>query len=407
MSSRLPKLALRNVGRNRRRSLITGITIVFGVAMVLIVRGFTGGMAKMMTDDVVQGRSGAIQIHRSGYIENADSVPTKLNLPYTDELRAKIAAVPHVNGVTGRITFNGLVSNGSQQTMFIGRGMDLSHEQEACPKARTLVAKGAPLEVSDGTSVTLLGFELAQSFKVDPGAMVTLQSSSPSGRSNALDLKVKGLTTSSFPFENKRVVTLPLGTAQQLVGLEGRVTEYVLAVDDLQFLDETAETLRQTLGPEYEVHTWKELQPFVRDLIARSNFVLGAVAFVLFLIVLTGIINTMLMSVFERVREIGTLLAVGVRRAQVMQMFLIEAGVIGAAGGLGGALIGRIVLFVFNTRGIPFQLSGLSGSNVLRPFATNTFTIAAILVAALGALFAALWPAFRASRLNPVEALRS
>lgn len=122
---------------------------------------------------------------------------------------------------------------------------------------------------------------------------------------------------------------------------------------------------------------------------------------------LTGIINTMLMSVFERVREIGTLLAVGVRRAQVMQMFLIEAGVIGAAGGLGGALIGRIVLFVFNTRGIPFQLSGLSGSNVLRPFATNTFTIAAILVAALGALFAALWPAFRASRLNPVEALRS
>lgn len=407
MSSRLPKLALRNVGRNRRRSLITGVTIVFGVAMVLVVRGFTGGMAAMMTDDVVQGRSGAIQIHRAGYIDSADSVPTKLNLPYTDELRAKIAAVPHVSGVTGRITFNGLVSNGSQQTMFIGRGLDLTHEQEACPKARTLVAKGAPLEPTDGTAVTLLGFELAQSFKVDPDAMVTLQSSSPTGRSNALDLKVKGLTTSSFPFENKRVVTLPLGTAQQLVGLESRVTEYVLAVDDLQFLDQTAEALRSTLGPEYEVHTWRELQPFVRDLIARSNFVLGAIAFVLFIIVLTGIINTMLMSVFERVREIGTLLAVGVRRAQVMQMFLIEAGVIGIAGGLAGALVGRIVLFIFNTRGIPIQLSGLSGSNVLRPFATNGFTLAAIVVAVLGALFAALWPAFRASRLNPVEALRS
>ncbi|MER2561667.1 MAG: FtsX-like permease family protein [Myxococcaceae bacterium] len=407
MSSRLPKLALRNVGRNRRRSLITGVTIVFGVAMVLVVRGFTGGMAAMMTDDVVQGRSGAIQIHRAGYVDSADSVPTKLNLPYTDELRAKIAAVPHVKAVTGRITFNGLVSNGTQQTMFVGRGMDLAHEQEACPKARTLVAKGAPLEPTDGTAVTLLGFELAESFKVDPGAMVTLQSSSPTGRSNALDLKVKGLTTSSFPFENKRVVTLPLGTAQQLVGLDGRVTEYVLGVDDLQFLDQTAEALRAALGPEYEVHTWRELQPFVRDLIARSNFVLGAIAFVLFIIVLTGIINTMLMSVFERVREIGTLLAVGVRRAQVMQMFLIEAGVIGIAGGLAGALVGRIVLFIFNTRGIPIQLSGLSGSNVLRPFATNGFTLAAIVVAVLGALFAALWPAFRASRLNPVEALRS
>lgn len=407
MSSRLPQLAVRNVGRNRRRSLITGVTIVFGVAMVLVVRGFTGGMAKMMVDDVVQGRSGAIQVHRTGYIENADSVPTRLNLPYDDALRAKMAAVPHVTGVTGRVTFNGLVSNGSQQTMFIGRGLDLAHEQEACPKARTMVAKGAPLELADGTSVTLLGFELGESFHSEPGSMVTLQSTSPSGRSNAMDLKVKGLTTSTFPFENKRVVTLPLQTAQSLVGLDGRVTEYVLGIDDLDALDETAEALRAVLGPEFEVHTWRDLQPFVRDLIVRQNFVLGAIAFVLFVIVLTGIVNTMLMSVFERVREIGTLLAVGVKRRQVMQMFLIEAGVIGALGGLAGILLGRGVVLFFGLRGIPFKLSGVSGENVLRPFNTLTFTGAALLVAFLGAVVAALWPAWRASRLNPVEALRS
>jgi putative ABC transport system permease protein len=407
MSSKLPALALRNVGRNRRRSLITGITIVFGVAMVLIVRGFTGGMAKMMVDDVVGGRSGAIQVHRAGYIANADSVPTRLNLPYTPELRAKMAAVKHVTGVTGRVTFNGLVSNGAQQTMFIGRGLDLAHELEACPKARTMVAKGAPLEQADGTSVALLGFELGESFHVEPGSMVTLQSTSPAGRSNAMDLKLKGLTTSSFPFENKRAVTLPLQTAQQLVGLDGRVTEYVIGIDDLDALDETADALRSALGPEYEVHTWRELQPFVRDLITRQNFVLGAIAFVLFIIVLTGIINTMLMSVFERVREIGTLLAVGVKRYQVMQMFLIEAGVIGALGGLAGVALGRALLFGFAVRGIPFKLSGVSGENVLRPFATLTFTGAALVVAFLGAVVAGLWPAYRASRLNPVEALRS
>jgi putative ABC transport system permease protein len=406
MSSRLPRLAIRNVGRNRRRSIITGVTIVFGVAMVLLVRGFTGGMAKMMVDDVVFGRTGAIQVHRTGYVDNVDSVPTRLNLPYTDELRAKMASVPHVTGVTGRITFNGLVSNGAQQTMFIGRGLDLAHETDACPRAKTIVSKGAPLELADGSAVTLVGFELGESFKLSPGQMVTLQCTSPLGRSNALDLTVKGLTTSSFPFENKRVVTLPLSTAQQLVGLEGRVTEYVLAIDDLERLDETATALRSTLGPEYEVHTWRELQPFVRDLINRQNFVLGAIAFVLFVIVLTGIINTMLMSVFERVREIGTLLAVGVRRRQVMQMFLIEAAVIGTIGGVLGALLGRLALLGFATRGIPFKLSGVSGSNILRPFATNDFTAMAVVVAITGAIVAALWPAFRASRLNPVEALR-
>lgn len=407
MSSKLPSLALRNVGRNRRRSLITGVTIVFGVAMVLLVRGFTGGMAKMMVDDVVQGRSGAIQIHREGFVDNADAVPTRLNLPYSEELRAKVSSVPHVTGVSGRITFNGLVSNGTQQTMFIGRGLDLAHETEACPKARTLVAKGAALEATDGVGVALLGYELGDSFHLAPGGQVTLQSTSPSGRSNALDLKVKGLTTSTFPFENKRVVTLPLGTAQQLIGLEGRVTEYVVAVDDLAHLDETADALRATLGAGYEVHTWRELQPFVRDLITRQNFVLGAIAFVLFIIVMTGIINTMLMSVFERVREIGTLLAIGVRRRQVLVMFLIEAAVIGAAGGLLGTLIGRLALFAMATKGIPFKLSGVSGENVMRPFATLGFTGGAFLVAVVGAVVAALWPAYRASRLNPVEALRS
>ncbi|MCU0697112.1 MAG: ABC transporter permease [Myxococcaceae bacterium] len=406
MSSRLPRLAIRNVGRNRRRSLITGVTIVFGVAMVLLVRGFTGGMAKLMVDDVVLGRVGAIQVHRAGYVDNVDSVPTRLNLPYDEALRAKMAAVPHVTGVTGRITFNGLVSNGAQQTMFIGRGLDLSHELEACPRAKTLIAKGAPLEPADGTAVTLVGSELGESFKLSPGQMLTLQSTSPSGRANALDLTVKGLTTSTFPFENKRVVTLPLETAQQLVGLEGRVTEYVVAVDDLAALDDTANALRATLGPDFEVHTWRELQPFVRDLINRQNFVLGAIAFVLFVIVLTGIVNTMLMSVFERVREIGTLLAVGVRRRQVMQMFLVEAAVIGAVGGLLGALVGRAALFAFAAKGIVFKLSGVSGANVLRPFATNGFTAMAVAVAVVGAIAAALWPAFRASRLNPVEALR-
>lgn len=406
MSSRLPKLAVRNVGRNRRRSVITGVTIVFGVAMVLVVRGFTAGAAKMMVDDVVQGRVGALQVHKAGYLENADSVPTRLNLPYDEALRGKMLAVRHVTGVTGRLTFNGLVSNGAQQTMFIGRGMDQAHELEACPKARTLIAKGEALEAGDGP-VTLLGFELGESFKVGPGATVTLQSSSPSGRSNALDLKVKGLTTSTFPFENKRVVTLPLKTAQALVGLEGRVTEYVLAIDDLEHLDETAAALRASLGPDYEVHTWRELQPFVRDIIARQVFVLGAIAFVLFVIVLTGIINTMLMSVFERVREIGTLLAVGVRRRQVMVMFLIEAAVIGAIGGAAGIALGRAVVGYFGWRGIPFKLSGVSGSNVMYPFNTLEFTLAAFIVALLGAVVAALWPAWRASRLNPVEALRS
>jgi putative ABC transport system permease protein len=405
--SRLPELAIRNVGRNRRRTLITALTIVFGVAMVVTVRGVMWGLQTMMISDTVEGRLGALQIHRAGYLDNVDSVPLTLTLPYSEALLARVKRVPHVTGVTGRILFNGLVSNGLAQTMFVGRGLDLAREATVCPRmATTVKAGGAPLELGDEAQV-LLGFELAQSFAVTPGKTVALQTTSPSGRANSLDLTVKGLSTSAFPLENKRVVTVTLPTAQALLGLEGRVTELAVSVDDLDRVDDIAAALRAELGPEYEVHAWRELQPFLRDLIARQNFMLGAVAVILLVIVLTSIVNTMLMSVFERVREIGTLLAVGVRRVQVMTIFLIEAGVIGLLGGLGGALGGRLIVLVLSSLGIRFELSGLGAVNVLRPTVTWLFVFAAVGVALVTAVGAALWPAWRASRMNPVDALRN
>lgn len=405
--SRLPRLAVRNVGRNRRRSLITALTIVFGVAMVVTARGVMFGLQRMMITDTVEGRLGALQVHRLGYLDNVDSVPLTLNFSYSEALLDRLKAVPHVTGVTGRIQFNGLVSNGLAQTMFVGRGVDVTRELEVCPRVgTTLKPGGTPLGAGDDTKV-LLGFELGQSFGVEPGKTVALQTTSPTGRANSLDLTVQGLSTSAFPFENKRVVSVTLATAQALLGLEGKVTELALSIDELDRVEEVAESVRRVLGPEYEVHTWPELQPFVRDIIARQNFVLGAVALILLVIVLTSIINTMLMSVFERVREIGTLMAVGVRRSQVMLIFLIEAGVIGLFGGMSGAALGRVIVAVLATLGIRFELSGLGAVNVLRPMVTWAFVGGAVVVALVAAVGASLWPAWRASRMNPVDALRN
>jgi len=441
--SRLPALAARNVGRNRRRSLITGAAITIAVIMVMLLKGFVAGAASLMVADVVEGRSGALQIHKKGYVDSIESVPTRLNIPYTPELIAKIQAVPNVKGVTGRIVFNGLVSNGTTQTMFVGRGIDLEREQQACPRAKSTVrAGGRPLATGDGAHA-LIGYELAESFgwavpaplppleqltAVAPqlrGQLVTagvadwwakasqarrtvsVQSSSPAGRSNAVDLSVKGYSVSSFPFENKRVLTVPLATAQALIDLDGRVTEYAVAVEDLAKLEETRAALEAALGPEFEVHTWQQLNTFVRDVIARQNIVFSAISMVLFIIALTVIANTMLMSVFERVREIGTLLAVGVRRRQVLQLFIIEAAVIGAIGGVIGAAVGRAALFVIASIGIPIEMPGTSGSALLQPAVTPPFVVGAVVAAMLGALAASALPARRASRLNPVDALRN
>src|SRR2546428_5401287 len=126
---------------------------------------------------------------------------------------------------------------------------------------------------------------------------------------------------------------------------------------------------------------------------------MGAIAMVLFIIALTVIGNTMLMSVFERVREIGTLLAVGVRRRQVLQLFVLEAAVLGIIGGIAGAAVGRVVLFAISARGIPLEMPGTSGIELLQPTVSPLFVAGAVVVATLGAMIASALPALRAARL--------
>jgi putative ABC transport system permease protein len=405
--NRILSMALRNVGRNRRRSLLTGLTVCFGVMAIVNGRGLMWGLHAMLIEDTVQARMGALQVHRRGYVDSADAAPLELSLPGDEAFRQRLLAVPNVAGASGRLVINGIASNGRAQTLFVGKGLDLAHELEACPRAAVTVRPGGAMLQAGDADAALLGSGLAAAFGVGVGGSVTLQATSPGGRVNSLDVQVRGLTESAFPFENQRVAVLPLATAQGLVGMAGRVTEYTLRVQDLSRLEETADALRTALGPEVEVHTWRELQVFLRDVIYRQNTILGGVSLLLFVVVLTGIINTMSMSVFERTREIGTLLAVGVRRRDILKLFLLEGAIIGLTGGLLGALAGRLLVGGVAALGISFHISGVAAVTVLRPQVTSVFVASAVAVAVAGAVLASLWPAWRASRLDPVQALRS
>ena len=165
------------------------------------------------------------------------------------------------------------------------------------------------------------------------------------------------------------------------------------------------DALRASLGPDYEVHTWSELFPFIKSLTGTQDFIFSIISGVFLTVVLLGIGNAMRMSVLERTREIGTMLAVGMRRRQIVKLFLTEGLVIGAIGGALGLTLGFLIVQFLGEHGISLPAPGASAPSMIRPFISMKFMVGGFLGTPVGAAVAPLWPAWRASRLRPVEAL--
>ena len=164
--------------------------------------------------------------------------------------------------------------------------------------------------------------------------------------------------------------------------------------------------LQAALGQEFEVSTWADVQPFLRDVLFRQRVMIGIVSFILFILAIFVIANTMTMAVFERTREIGTMLSVGVKRHQIHIIFFSEAVFVGVVGAFLGTCVGVLVVFVLNRTGIPFGSVGFE-RGTLYPFLEFGFTVAAFFIAVLCAAIAGIFPARRAADMNPVDALRA
>ncbi len=404
-------IAVKNLWRHKRRTAITMSALVVGMAVILFLMGFRNSFIELVVADAIESTAGAFQVHRAGYMGSTDAVPLDLNVPTDPAFEAKILAVPGVTKVTPRIRFAGLISSGSVSTMFTGVGIDPVREYDVCPmfRGRAVDANGAPStpigpERPDGI---LVGKELADGLKVKVGDVVTLLVQTEAGGVNALDATIVAYTLSTNPFEGKRGLFAPLPFVQKLVGMEGKATEYVASVAAKDDIPAIALATAGALGPTLEVHRWDEVVPHVSDMIERMSYVLGIVSTVLLLIVITGIMNTVLMSVYERVREIGTMMALGMKRRAILALFVAEAAALSLIGAALGVAVGLALVAWLAYAGIPISPPGGGMTADLHPFVHATFVLGAVAVAFGGAVLSAIYPAFKASRLRPVEALRA
>ncbi len=401
---RIPQLALRNLGRNKRRTLVTGLTIAFGVFAIVFLQSFVNALLRNIVEVSVESKVGAVQVFRSGYLGSDD--PLKMTFLDTPELTAKIRSVPGVAAVAPRLDFDGMLSNGSEGTMFSATAIDPAREYAVCPRRATYLAKGSKPLGPKVEDAILVGRTLVDSLDASEGASLVMQAAGVHGGVNALDVTVQGFLRTTHPSESKRATTVTLAFAQKLLRMPGAVSHYVVGVHDVDRLDQVAAHLRTALGPGFQVTTWRDLDTTNAGRAKIMRGLMAMVTVILFLLVLTGVVNTMLMSVYERIREIGTMLAVGVRRRQIRLLFVCEAVFMALGSALGGSALGALVVHLIGRGGFTHAF-GPNEPVTYYPAVSTGFLLTVVLLAVLGALVAALYPAWKGSRLHPVEALRA
>ena len=400
-------IAARNIARNKARTSLTFSAIFFGVVMTVLLSGFGDGLGTLMRNDVILSKVGALQVHRRGYADVRDSQPLDLDIEEGGSLAAKMRAVPGVRAVAPRLVFSGLVNNGHEATMFVARGLDAEAEYAVLQWARKDV-EGDPIR-RDKPTGGVLGYELAHAMGLKVGSTAILQAATKGGQQNALDLDVIGTLDNANAFEAKRFLHVPLAYAQNLLRMPGRVTEYAIGVEDLEQIDVVARDLRAALGSDYEVETWAQLQANVADVIRFQGIIVGLIAAVFLVIVVFGVVNTMVMSVMERTQEIGTMMALGLRRGRISVLFVQEAAVLALAGSLLGLAVAQGIEAIWIAKGgIAMAAPGQTVERYHILPVTSVQTMVLVLTAAvLGALVAAAYPAYKAAKLRPVEALRA
>jgi len=399
----LLRIATRNLLRNRRRTLFVVLSIAVGVTAVTGVRGFLNGLQGSLISGFVEGATGAIQVHAKGFAQNLDAAPLRLAFPVDDVLLARVEAIDGVRAVAPRLGAPVLLARGDASTFALSLGVDPVREPRALARRVESVSTGAFIASDDDV---LVGRELLGGLKGALDDEVTLVGNDTDGVMNGVAGHVKG-ELAAFTQGEKKLVLLSLARAQELFRAEGRATELAIAVDDLDDLDATAARVRLALGDAYEVHTWREIATFAADVVETQNAALDAVVFIFLVVILFGLANALLTSVYERVREIGTMLAVGATKRQVLTLFVIESSALGLVGGFVGALVGTLIVTALGQNGVTLTTPGASLPQHLFPFITADFLVRIVVIATLGAALTALWPAWKASRMSPVDALSS
>ena len=412
---RIFKIAVRNLMRFKRRTLLTSLLITLGVLMVILFSGLSGSFKAMMIGQITDANLSQIQIHKKGYVSSMDAIPLNLNL--NRKGYAKIEGIlknhPWVDSWAPRIKLGAMLSNYSETTNIRLNAIDPEKEVNVCPAVGDRMTFGE----KDGRKKLIRPGEiiipdkLAKGMKMKHGDTVVLVANNKDGSINGLNFTVAGISEVVVGPQGKEGY-IHIEDARALLRMEQpEITEVAVRLKDFDMLEPAYEDLKSALAdfknkkgkPAFEIHTWEKLSPFFN--IARMIDLMSAtMKLIMISIVLISILNVMIMSVYERVREIGTMSAIGTTPGRIMALFLTEGFTLGLISIGAGNIIGVAGIFFLNIYKIRFSF-GKMDNLLLAPSVsfTELFWLSAIVFVV--SVLASLYPAYKASKMEPVDAL--
>ncbi|MBI5901713.1 MAG: ABC transporter permease [Rhodocyclales bacterium] len=407
-------IASRNLLRYRRRTALTLLLIVIGMVAVLLFIAVAGSFKAMMVGQITDSVLGHLQVHRKGYVASIDNLPLNLNMK--PQMAAKVEealeANPAVETWSPRVKFGGMFSNFAETTSIRVNGVDPAREAATTPLLPGRMVEGDKNGPLVGRGQIVIPQLLARGMKTKVGDTAVVVATNRDGSVNGKTFVVRGVLE-GVTGPGGRDGYVHIDDARELLRMgEAEVSEYAVRLKDFSRLDQSSGQIKVALEnasnkegkPVLEVHTWAELSPFA-NLAKMIDLMTLFIKIMLISIVLVAVMNVMMMAVFERIREIGTIAAIGTPPSRILSLFLAEGLMLGLAGTLAGIVLSLAAIAGIKLWQPTFNFGQQQGL-VMAPSiaAGDVLAIAALVVVV--AVIASLQPAWKASRLDPIQALR-